>query len=126
MSQFAPRSFGAGLMEVDPRIVPLTEYNKRPEGSKLSNGEIVINKIFKDLAKNDEDFKNTTYTLGGFLGQNGSNIYTSEDLNANLHDMMVDSLRTEDYTKLVRFAEIITPTVNNNRANAHNQDFYPK
>ncbi len=126
MSQFAPRSFGAGLMEVDPRIVPLTEYNKRPEGSKLSNGEIVINKIFKDLAKNDEDFKNTTYTLGGFLGQNGSNIYTSEDFNANLHDMMVDSLRTEDYSKLVRFAEVITPTVNNARANAHNSDFYPK
>lgn len=126
MNQFDRRSFGAGLMEVDSRIVPLTEYNKRPEGSKLSNREIVMNKIFKDLAKNDEDFKKTTYTLGGFLGQNGSNIYTSEDLNANLHDMMVDSLRTDDYSKLVRFAEIITPTVNIARANAHNQDFYSK
>lgn len=126
MSQFAPRIVGAGLTELEPDVLPITEYNKRPKGSKLSNGEIVMNKIFKDLAKNDEDFKNTTYTLGGFLGQNGSNIYTSEDFNDNLHDMMVDSLRREDYSKLVRFAAIITPTVNTARANAHNSEFYPK
>lgn len=50
--------------------------------------------------------------FGGYLGESGVNIYTSDDFNQNLHAMMVDGINKQDYSKVAQFVSAITPAVN--------------
>lgn len=50
-------------------------------------------------------------TVGGYLGESGVNIYTSEDFNQNLQAMMVDGINKQNYSKVAQFVSAITPAV---------------